>query len=539
MLLLVSGIVSADTLPISFITAQCRNIQPIKITISDDLASDIHKFELQSLKINNINDSINFLLHNKLSRDDKSPLVNCQILLADNWNHFLESNTTQHFINQLNASSRQYDHQLARQLENAIQYQMTRAQKAQLRTYESMFRSEFLALKPRLKIIDKNCKLENSTSNDLLDEFELTIARYLLHQPDESCRKAVWETYYQRNILKQPLLEIVDIRQYQATSKGFNDFTQFKLANNYLNNSELVEQFLNRFTHSINIAPWSVGQELKSTVRHDFQIQNTQQLLVKSFNAFKTLGLNIETINNTVYRVWLHNRLLGDITIDLSDKYKKIQSKLIRYPVIGYQFGQASLSLPTELKSFRKVDSFVHKLSKIIAIFSDATPLYLTSKSLNNNDYSKISDKWLAEYLFDQLHIDSINKYPRQLLAKQYIEQLEILRAKVALNLYRKNYLQLDLDILFQDNFGAGISSDVSFPISFNGIIELGPMYYQKLWQKKLGTYLYIQSKTQDKANYFFDVLVVNEQRLSFQQQLENLLTLDITPSKLIEELSY
>ncbi|MCL1080133.1 M3 family metallopeptidase [Parashewanella spongiae] len=531
-----STIASAKTAPVDFITAQCLNIQPINIINSKGLDNTLHHFEQQNLTINNINDNINYFLHNKLNHDDKASLINCQIRLSDIWNQFLLNDSTQQFLLQLKGSSHRSYRQLATQIENSILHQLTETQKAKLRTYESVFRSEFLALKPRLIIHDINCKLDPSLQEKQEDELEITIARYLLRQPNNSCRKAVWETYYQRDMLKRPLLEVVDLRQHQATSKGFDDFSQLKLANNYLNSPELVEQFLTHFSDSLDIAPWSIGRELQAISEQNFKPISTHSLLTESFTKFQKLGLKFEEINAELYRVWLHNRLLGDITINLSNKHTKIYSKTIRYPIVGYQFGQASLSSPTELKSFRKVDNFVQRLSKIVAAFSDASPNYLTSKSLNNNDYSKISDKWLAEYLVDQLEIKGLGSYPRLLLANQYLEQLEILRAKVALNLYRKNHLQSDVDALFQAHFGSALSSNVSFPLSFNGIIEQGPMYYQKLWQKKVGGYLYRQSKSQQNNNLFFDILVVNENRFSFQQQVEKILKIDISPSELIDD---
>ena len=509
---------------------QCENLSAIDISNSSDLATKQHHFELQSLAINNISDSLNYLRQFPLNSDTTEQLVRCQMNLSNVWESFLESSSASLFIQELKASDNKHFHTLAKQLTSSKAHFLPESQLTKLRTMEAIFRSNLSSKASSIHVSKPQCNLNGD--NTFGGDNDISVARYLINQPNKACRKAVWTRYYDRPYLQKALNEIRKIRQQQAKAQGYADYTHFVLTDNYLNTPDLVNQYLTGITQKFVAEPWNIGFKLKQLKSPPAKTTHQQghELLIKALNELKPFGINYDYIDNQVVRLWYNKHLLGDINVIYQEKGKQA-AEIIRFPVLGYQFGQARLFLNKQFTSVKQKKQLINQLSVVLSVFFNTSRNYLTNGLINNNDHKLIAQFWIADFLAKKTIKTRTSTTSR--LASQYLRQLKVARAKATLDFYIKDKSSN------KGSWPVEIKPFAEFDnylYGFSGMIDQGPNYFAELWQGDLANYLLQYSIDHNKLAIFFEHFIINEQGNSFEQNLIILFGKPTTEAQLVND---
>ncbi len=514
---------------------QCENVSAIELSGSRDLAAKQRRFELQSLTIHNISDSLNYLRRFPLDSATTEQLVRCQMNLSKVWRNFLISQTADSFIQELKTSPEIRFKKLAQQLRISEQRMLAREQLTKLRTMEAIFRGN---LAPRADTINVNTRCYLNGEHTFGNGEDISVAGYLLNQPDEACRKAVWARYYDRPYIKKALNEIRGIRREQAKNHGYADYTRFALANNYLNSPDLVLRYLNgKFSRLVPL-PWNIGYQLKKIKKAPENTVKEQgsSVLLRALSQLSCFGVRYDYIDNQVVRLWYKHHLLGDINLIYQQKGRQA-AEIIRFPVLGYQFGQAGLFLNKQLTSVKQKKQLISQLAGVLSVFLKSSENYLTNDFISDNDHQSVAQFWLAD-LLTQKTIKA-EASPANKAAGKYLERLSLLRAKIALDFYGK-----DRELTTSARF-ADLTPDLrqfkeldNYLLGFSGMIDQGPDYYAERWQRDLADYLLQYAQKENKLRLFFERFIVNEQSRSFERNLETLFGQRISRKELISKVT-
>ena len=507
---------------------QCESLSAIDISNSSDLVTKQRHFELQSLAINNISDSLNYLRQFPLNSDTTEQLVRCQMNLSNVWESFLESSSAKLFIQELKASDNKHFHTLAKQLTSSKTHFLPESQLTKLRTMEAIFRSNLSSKASSIHVSKPQCYL--NSDNTFGGDNDISVARYLINHPNKACRKAVWTRYYDRPYLQKALNEIRNIRQQQAKAQGYADYTHFVLSDNYLNSPDLVNQYLTGITQKFVAEPWNIGFKLKQLKSPPAKTTHQQghELVIKALNELKPFGINYDDIDNQVVRLWYNKHLLGDINVIYQEKGKQA-AEIIRFPVLGYQFGQARLFLNKQLTSVKQKKQLINQLSVVLSVFFNTSRNYLTNGLINNNDHKLIAQFWIADLLTNKTIKTRTSATNR--LASQYLRQLKVARAKATLDFYKKDKSSHNKFWLAENKPFAEFDN---YLYGFSGMVEQGPNYFAELWQRDLASYLLQYATEQNKLELFFQLFIIDEQNHSFDNNLSLLFENQITRSELV-----
>ena len=528
--------VQAEQFLVNLLYNQCENLAAIDISSSVNLPEQQRHFELQSLAINNISDSLNYLRQFPLNTYTTEKLVNCQMQLSKIWERFLLSPSTNDFIHALTHSTVQKYKTLGQELQLSKSRMLPEDQLTKLRTMEAIFRSNLKSKVATLEVDKPVCYYKGQ--HRFGHEQQVSIARYLLNQPNQACRKAVWTRYYDRHYIKLALDEIKQIRQQQAKSQGYADYTHFILSANYLNTPDLVKQYLQGISPHSTTTPWDIGYQLKQIPMSPNRTKNKtgNKVLFNAIEQLKTYGIEYDLIDNQVVRLWYKRHLLGDINLIYQDNNNQA-AEIIRYPVLGYQIGQARLFIKQELTSNTQKKQLIEQLSVVLSVFLKTSSNYLSNGLIHNNDHHLVAQNWLTELLIKQT-LNNNSEIPlKNKVAQKYLKQLSVTRALLALTFYEK---QSDISASVLANTANSrlppFKEYNDYLSGFSGIVDLGPNYFAKLWQHDLASYLLNYATQNQKQMLFFKLFVVNEQNHSFEQNLETLFGDKLTPSELIEK---
>ncbi|RYV03969.1 hypothetical protein SOPP22_00705 [Shewanella sp. OPT22] len=526
--------VKAEPSLINVLSSQCENLPSIQLPEAASLAEQQHRYEQQSLALNNISDGLNYLRQYPLNTSTTEKLINCQMELAQIWDNFIRSDYSSSFIGALTKSSLPKHKLLGLKLQDSKQLLLSENNLARLRTMEAIFRSNLKARTARISVGNIKCALNGHMQFGFKEEY--SISSYLIKQPNQECRKRVWDKFYHRPYLKRALNEIKKIRTLQAKNNGYADYTHLVIAKNYLDTPELIKQYLNnKTTHKVS-QPWNIGSELAATPRYsNNKVEvSARKFILEALRSLKKFGLRFDFIENQVVRLWYREHLLGDTILITSTQ---APSDIIRYPIAGYQFAQARLFTTEQLTTHRQKKYVLQQIAKLVADFAKNSDSYLTSKAVESNDSANIGEQWLTMYLTtNQLH--SKLQSQRQAIAQNYLKQLDILRAKIALKFYTKqsNFDQ-NIQSLTTSTFGTHFSDDNNYLFNFEGMIESGPNYYSRLWQRDLAHYLFRYSVENKLEKRFFKNFIVNEQQNSFSENLHLLLDRKVIKKQLIKSI--
>ncbi|MCL1048994.1 M2 family metallopeptidase [Shewanella abyssi] len=532
---------SAAVSPIPLLVEQCLRYNFPTDTIDSALDSDTNAitFERQLIGFFNINDRINYYRQYPLSYADRELVLQCQLYLADELALYLDSSQFQSLQFSFANNKSQQITALLKRINQLSKNSQSPTYKAQLHTAQAAFKQKLSSQALNLNISDKTCELSHSTAGEAENSFNGSLASYLIKQPDEQCRKRVWQAYQARasDKNKTALATITALRQQQALQAGFANYSQFKLDEQMLHSSEIVEQFLLSQTHNIEIAPWDLGRALASAPSSHVTAMDSSQWLVLAAKELEALAIGFEWINEKSIRVWHKQRLLGDIYLT---ENKKIAIKPIRQLVVGQQFGQIELSLPAKLSRYQQQRQAIKAVATAVKKLSKGHQFYLLNTISETADSSNIDALWLEYWLLDKL-LKAPQAGSREAILLLYSEQLVVFRSKVAIDLYRAGTRSATFDHHQQFSLGFGKYWDktADAPFTFSAIVYEGPLYYQKLWQKNVAHYIYQSTKACQDQSAIFDTLVVNEPADSIEVILQTLLGSPITAVPLITRIQH
>ncbi|MCL1066914.1 hypothetical protein L2735_08860 [Shewanella olleyana] len=563
---------SAVANPLNLFIQQCLRYQPslAELDLTQPVAKQAVQFEQLTLGFNNINDRLNYY-RDLASNSQRESILMCQLHLADELQVILNDPKLEQLINHLSSARRPYS-SLATKLVSIKQRQLDINTKAKLHNAQATIRRNLSNKQLKIVFNDEECALETAVSPSFSTKssktepsplsqkaIEVTLAKYLILQPKESCRKSAWLAYQSRakNLNSTSLNIVKKIKQVSALDA----------LDTQLLDIESLDDYLQQQTININVAPWNIGQKLKSLPHEKYTgTTSALSLLDKLFKQLQLLGIRIEpihlneqhvlskqnvttqtktetetaknaenpeneisTIGNRNYRVWHHQRLLGELYLTSANR---TNSHIIRYPVIGHQYGQASISYSETISNRRHADKIIKVTAEAVAGLARGNKFYLNNKQGVSADNHQIGMLWLAEFL-RQGHTQKLSK--REQAANAYRQQLRIFRAKVILDFYlndSNNHQKLAL--AFENSFNQQWQNAADFAFSFNGIANEGIDYYLPLWHQSLVRIIFEASKPSVTERQVFDIFVVNEENLTLTEQMTIILTEPNDPLSII-----
>ncbi|MCU8003099.1 MULTISPECIES: M3 family metallopeptidase [unclassified Shewanella] len=569
--------------PVPLLVEQCLRLPSIdlatvfanaRLTASElTLAQRALIFEQQMLGLNNINDRLNYYRGFNLPSEEREGLLQCQLHLADTLSQLLSQTELSQLAYAL-AQGNAEQILLSQQLKQLLQQHWSAEEKAKLHTAQASIGQGLGSQQFSLAFNDSQCQPEVTqqhhlhTKEDKSDEpkpdsskesdFSGTIVSYLLTQENTVCRQNVWQAYQARaSETNQTALErIAEQRQQAATTAGFTDYSALALSSQHLSSPELVKAFLDSQTQDLQVAPWDIGRTLSQQASAKGPTWQTSDVLSRSFTFLQVFGLQFETIATAnaektptvpnrphIIRAYHQQRLLGEIYVAYNQNPQQgSQQQTLRQSVLGQQFGQQALDLKPQLSNYKDIEQLTESIAEAVTSLAKASHFYLNNAMGQSQDSYFVASLWLAEVLRHQLFPQFEHTYlqERETLAKAYSKQLKVFRAKVAVNFYQNSSAQVypDLGAEFNASFGQDWPQTQDYPYSFNAIANEGPLYYQSLWQASLAQ-LIAQStfNCQDKLK-LFNVLVINEDALSFSDQLKAVIGAPVDSAALIQRIS-
>ncbi|QIR14472.1 hypothetical protein [Shewanella aestuarii] len=519
-------------------------------------------FEAGLLSLHNLNDLNNYYRSQTSAPEYQQALLMCQVHLADELTWLasqLDSNKLTSSAYQsldTNTPYQVYSAKLASLL-NRQWPQNTKALKHSLQAnIEHYFSKKYQLTLPDI------CQLKEEAADEHQADFntEQSIAFYLAHQQDEQCRKQAWIAYQIRakDLIKPSLLKLHQLQTDFSKQRGYQNFTDYQLSFQGLTENQ-VEIFLASQTHNINQAPWNLITQLKKIPKSHQPKVSTALLLQTAFQQLEQLDIHFEQIDlinpsskQQVYRIWHKQRLLGELYLHWFDEASssptdKLAGALIKYPVLGHQFGQYSLQLPQELTDTTQM-RLLTLLSESISLLAKSGQFYYFNQQSVDSSSAEIGSLWLAKWLSRALDKPQIHN-PRLVLIKQYQQQHQVFKSKVALYFYRQNNVtnwpwvqpMLDAQIsqAFQRSFGHDWPQASDAIYSLQAIANQGINHYLLLWQQTLAELIMNEVNNDSKAKEIFELLVVNEHNQTLYDQLSAIYLQPMDFEKLIWRINH
>ncbi|GIU52865.1 hypothetical protein [Shewanella sp. KT0246] len=559
--------------PLNLFIQQCLRYQPslVELDLNQPVAKQAVQFEQLTLGFNNFNDRLNYY-RDLAANSQRESILMCQLHLADELQVLLKDPTLEHFIDNLSQAQPPYS-SLAAKLKSIQSRQLDITSKSKLHNAQATIRRNLSNNHVELVFNDKKCQLtspafehsqeDTTRNNDNHDNnnsvnttakynLDVSLAKYLILQPNEQCRKSAWLAYQSRAKYKNAVsLDIIkQIKQPTAAQH---------LDTHFLDSDALIN-YLQQITTNINIAPWNIGQHLASLPHEKYTgFTSANDIIAQAFQQLEEVGIRFEilsvaaitqqqdrfeqkreetqlssekTINqlaeNQIYRVWHQQRLLGELFVTPA---MKTSAHIIRYPVIGHQFAQASISYVKKISNRRQANQLIDAVTETIAGLARGNKFYLNNKQGLADNHS-LGQLWLAQYLRQHLKLDLSE---REQAAIDYRQQLRVFRSKVILDFYLNEHInQQPLAISFEQSFNQEWQGAQELAFSFNGIANEGIDYYLPLWHQSLVRIIFEASKPTVTKRQVFDIFVVNEENLTLNEQMIIILTPPNDPSSII-----
>mgnify|MGYP003636318848 FL=1 len=574
--------------PLALFIEQCLQYQPDlaqqTLVSFQSVEQQAVTFEKNTLALNNINDRIQYYRPFANNSINRQGLLWCQLHLADELNAVVSAPQTLYLIDQLPYLAPPYN-QLGQRLETIKRAQWPVIEKSKLHGAQASIDQALSQQHFTLQFNQQDCVLPQQTETTIKHQdteptqntnIDISIAKYLIKQPKEYCRKQAWLAYQTRAKEQQAAAveSIHFLQQQQAHRQGYANTAQAQLASHRLT-PQLLQQFLDSQTANIDIAPWNIAQTLSDISKSSsMEMMTTNVFLQQIFTNLKPLNLKFELItiekprvegetssddgqqnslNETqIIRVWHQQRLLGEIfTYPQADQQSRqdVNGQLIKQTVVGHQFGQYALSFPPQLTRATQQQKLINQLSQAIVSLAQGGEFYFLNHKAQNTDAHAIATLWLVNYIKQQLKLESISK--RYQLVAQYQQQLWVFRAKVALDFYQYdgdfNNTEQDtwlshnqqLSAYFEQSFGQQWPQATDAIYSYQAIANEGVNYYLPLWQSALTQLIMNQTPANISTGEIFNLLVVNETHLTLNDQLEQLIGLPIDPHSLIRRFKH
>ncbi|CAM4103439.1 hypothetical protein [Shewanella aquimarina] len=514
--------------PITLLSKQCIDYQ---VSLSQAQTSDTPqdasvRLERELLGLFNLKDSVRFYRHYPLNAEDKEALLQCQLHLADEFERLAKDPWLKTQSRQWAQSQVSDLRQLGRRLTQQIAEQIDQVQKAKIHTAQASIAHGLRQKDLSLIIGESRCRLDDEAKSDearskeaQAQAFDNSIASYLIHQPDEACKRQVWQAYQtrakQKNLAAMSL--ILETKQAVAEEHDALDYASWALSHQQLASPEQVKRYLDSQTR-IAPAPWRLGAVLADLAKVEVRPLSGRQLLSDIQQELEPFGLQFETINTDMLRLWHQGRLLGDIFLSQAATHRGAKTQLspLRQSVVGQQFGQLTLTLPDELDDYRGQEQLIIAAAEMVSRLLTGGRYYLNNTL---GDGQAIASLWLSQYLSKRL-LPQLPRDSREAQLKAFASQLKVFRSKLALRAYQapEHRLYRDLNQEFSLSFGEPWPEADDALFSFTGAVTQGPLYYLSLWHRSLAEQILSDTHQEDKV--VFELLLINEQQLSLDEQL-------------------
>ena len=487
----------------------------------------------------NIKDRLQYYRSFPIAPLHREGILQCQLHLSDMMNETLNSPMIQKLVLALKQSEKAELQQLSIRISTLIKDKTNQKVKSQLYTAQANIKQGLRSQNLILRFDGTDCVLPNKINQESNRDtnFHLSIASYLIRQENTHCQQLVWQAYQGRAKEKnaQALMLIAQIKQENALQAGFADHSDFTLSNQFLSSAKLVALFLNAATKAINTPPWEIGRELADSIKSPV-VQTTSSVFIQRiYTRANELGFTFETVTEHTHRVWYNGRLLGDLYFNTG---KRTRAQRLRAPVQGVQFGQVQINTKAILASYWDKHALVTAMSIALSQLSATSHYYLINTLGETSDTSRLGQYWLELFLSDSVLEPKLVGSREDKIAK-YSTQLKVFRAKVALDFYRNDQSKMydDLTLEFSKSFGQSWNQPENHAYSFLAITDLGPLYYQEIWQEALAHFIYQSTRGCLYQQRVFELLLINEDSLSLKNKLTTLLNQSIDPVSLIKRI--
>ncbi|MBW8184828.1 hypothetical protein [Shewanella nanhaiensis] len=503
-----------------------------------------HQLELTLLSLFNIKDRLAYYKTFPLKPLYKEGLIQCQLRLSDMVDDTLNLPQINQLTSSLLKSGDPELSQLGIRVKRLINENKAQTFKSQLYTALASIRQGLRSKDLTLRFSGASCQLpvNRIDGSSTMDNFHQSIASYLLEQNDKSCQKLVWQAYQGRAKEKSTpaLTRIANLKQHEAVKAGFKDHSSHALSSQFLSSAELVGSFLDTETALFDTPPWEIGQRLAAADKTPVKQVSSTLFIQRIYSKATKLGFKFEVVTEHIHRIWHQNRLLGELYLNTG---KRSGVYRLRAPIQGVQFGQVQINIKSELSSLRDKQQLVSAMATAIAQLSRSSHYYLVNTLGETSDSYLLGQLWLTEFLSEGL-LEVKQPGSREEIASKYSTQLKVFRAKVALSFYqhKDNKTYQDLAAEFNQAFGHTWTETDNYPFSFFALADLGPLYYQDIWQAALANLIFQSTKGCINQQKVLALLLINEDSLSITQGLTALLGQPVDPISLIkriEDVSY
>ncbi|GGI84957.1 M3 family metallopeptidase [Shewanella gelidii] len=494
-----------------------------------------YQLEAQTLGLHNINRLLKYYRRQPQSPEIEEKLLQCQIKIADHYGRLVKHDSLKRLTARLlSPQNKKLEHSAklyAKNMNKEIDAQLNRREKSILHIDETLIKQALSQKNLAITTLDSRCKLNTSASTETQQGNNTNkngIAWYLMQQTDRPCRVAAWKSYQGRakQKLSRSMERILQIRETQANTLGFNSYTDFTLQYQSLSNTDLVKRFLDSQTTKLDVAPWDIGIRLAQLPKIKIQHQNTQTILTNLSSRLPAISLRFEQTTTNRLKVWHNHRYLGELLLRPA---QKSHFENIRQLVIGQQFGLGQLSYKATLNTYRDISAFSRALAIAIVSFTKNSSFYINNVSNEYEDLAALGEIWLTQYIQSQL-FPALDLHPRVKLKNRYQKQLNVFRAKVALNQYvgsNSKSVYPDIAQEFNNGFGYYWHQSNDYPFSFKGIVTQGPTYYKKVWQQAIAERINQSMHAPKMQKFVFDTLVLNLNQIPIEKRLPALLDIE------------
>jgi hypothetical protein len=508
-----------------------KHVTEINNLKQETLEHQLIRFESDLLKLHNLKDRNKYYLSVINEPSLKQQFLMCQIHLSDEIFWIMEQLSLEK-INQEKANLTGDYLQLLQQIQTYKTQLQDVATKSNSAVLSSIINKNLQ--KPFNIITNQTCDIDNNvdeqSNNDNTNIENTNIAKYLIEQQNEQCRKLAWINYQKRakQLNADSLFKLHFIKQQYASSLGYTNFSQFQLDNLGFTQYQF-EQFLNSKTKNLNIAPWNLARKLKSLAKSPDLKLNSETLFTNILNQLALLGVTIEAIsydkNQQYFKLWHEGRLLGDLILNIDASNKSSIATSITTTVVGHQFGQVIITVPEIIQTPIQVEQFISVLSNKLVELTNGNKFYYLKQTDKGIDLGAM---WLSHWIKLKLNLQ-LNSQRLELI-KAFKEQQNVFRAKLILDFYNtmnfnneslnQHKLRHSMSQAFKDSFNITLPDPVDQIFSFNTIANQGLSYYLWLWNDTLSQIILMEDQNLIKSRLIFNTLVINENNLSLYQQL-------------------
>lgn len=539
--------------PIELVKTHSIQIDLTKNSVTADNAAIVNQaFSLEAalLSLFNIKDRLQYYKSHTLSPLYQESVVQCQLHLADLMSDSLTSAWLYKFVRRIEQHSLQLEpeiQQLGLRLRSLQDNHLHLTDKSKLHTAQATVKQGLRTQNLTLQFNEGNCQLqqpkserystagEQQNTNTNINNFNLTIAAYLIKQTDPVCQKRVWQAYQSRakSKNKQALKRIEKIKSKQALNKGYVDFSSFELHDQYLSTPQMVKLFLNSQTQQISSPPWALGRQLANSEKTITRQITSSNLLAHVQQKAEELAFKFEVVSADMHRVWHQGRLLGDIYVGTASRTK---SYVLRSPILGRQYGQIHFSVKPSYQTLSSKQFFISEYASALAALSSSSRFYLNNTLGETQDTSSIGQRWLSLFLSEDI-VPALTVNSREHTIDVFSKQLKVFRSKVALNFYSSISPYKNLNDEFIASFSQAWDLYEDYPYNFYAIVTTGPLYYQDIWQNQLANYIFLATKHCKNQSEVYNILQVNEGSQPFKQRLSSLIGEPVDAQSLIKRI--